>query len=62
MGRGRKPGVSSRPGRAGGHRLVVPMTNGDLAGNNGGEAFDVDGFEDVHRPTETSTVAVAFTV
>ena len=54
--------VPARPWRAGRHRLVVPTTIEDLAGNNVGKAFDVDVFEDVHRHIETPTVEVAFTV
>ncbi len=52
----------AQPWRRGPHRLVVATTIEDLAGNNIGKAFDVDGFERVNRKITTESVAVMFEV
>jgi hypothetical protein len=54
--------VPDRPWARGVHRLLVATTIEDLAGNNIGQAFDVDRFERVNRRVATETVTVAFEV
>ena len=44
------------------HRLVIPTTLEDLAGNNIGKPFEVDLLEGVQRRLATSTVKLPFDI
>lgn len=54
--------VPAQPWQRGPHRVVIPTTIEDLAGNNIGKTFDVDVFEGVHRRIESINATVAFEV
>ncbi len=54
--------VPTRPWRSGDHRLLVPTSIEDLAGNNIGKPFDVDLFERVERRLTNTLVTVPFVV
>lgn len=50
------------PWNKGSHRIVLPKTVEDLAGNNIGKPFDVDLFERVDRSMAPDLISVPFTV
>ncbi|MSU23318.1 MAG: hypothetical protein EXS32_05775 [Opitutus sp.] len=54
--------VPVRAWQPGAHRLIVPTTIEDLAGNNIGKTFDVDLFERVDRKFSTASVKIPFEV
>ena len=54
--------IPLRPWSPGSHRLLVPTTIEDLAGNNIGKPFEVDLFEAVESPSQPTTVSLSFEV